>query len=109
MTLTLRLHTIARCLPRQMTIMADQRARDGVLVEFASAVSAVQCAVDLQQAMESANRKLPHDRQIVLRVGLNLGDVVFEGDDLYGDGSDAPTSMRATTSERWARCERRFA
>src|SRR5215471_10086889 len=48
---------------------------DGVLVEFASAVSAVQCAVDLQQAMAASNRELSEDRQIMLRIGINLGDV----------------------------------
>jgi adenylate cyclase len=61
-------------------------AGDGVLVEFASAVSAVQCAVDLQQAMSVANRDVEDDRRIVLRIGLNLGDVMVEGGDLYGDG-----------------------
>src|SRR5215471_3329182 len=59
---------------------------DGVLVEFASAVHAVQCAIDLQQGMTAANAKLPADRRIVLRVGVNLGDVMVEGSDLYGDG-----------------------
>src|SRR6516164_5889162 len=51
---------------------------DGVLVEFASAVSAVQCAVDLQEAMDSANASLAEDRRIILRIGLNLGDVIVE-------------------------------
>jgi adenylate cyclase len=59
---------------------------DGVLVEFASAVNAVTCGVELQQAMGSANGGLPEDRRIVLRVGVNLGDVMVEGSDLYGDG-----------------------
>jgi class 3 adenylate cyclase len=59
---------------------------DGVLVEFASAVSAVQCAIDLQQAMAVSNRELSDDRQIMLRIGINLGDVIVEGSDLYGDG-----------------------
>jgi TolB-like protein/Tfp pilus assembly protein PilF len=59
---------------------------DGVLVEFASAVSAVQCGVDLQQAMAASNRGLSDDRQIMLRIGINLGDVMVEGGDLYGDG-----------------------
>ena len=61
-------------------------AGDGVLVEFASAVNAVECAVELQQAMASANRDVPEAQQIVLRVGVNLGDVMVEGSDLYGDG-----------------------
>ena len=59
---------------------------DGVLVEFASAVDAVQCAVDLQHGMAAANKDQPEDRHLVLRVGVNLGDVMVEGSDLYGDG-----------------------
>jgi adenylate cyclase len=59
---------------------------DGVLVEFASAVDAVECAVQLQAAMAAANRDVPQDRHIVLRVAINLGDVTVEGSDLYGDG-----------------------
>src|SRR5215469_8333876 len=61
-------------------------AGDGVLVEFGSAVNAVQCAIDLQKGMSAANAELPPDRHIVLRVGVNLGDVMVEGSDLYGDG-----------------------
>jgi class 3 adenylate cyclase len=59
---------------------------DGVLVEFASAVNAVACAVALQTAMAKANDHRPEDRRIDLRIGVNLGDVVVEGGDLYGDG-----------------------
>lgn len=58
---------------------------DGVLVEFASAVNALRCALDLQKRMEEANEKLS-DRQIVLRIGVNLGEVVGEGSDIFGDG-----------------------
>jgi TolB-like protein/predicted Zn-dependent protease len=61
-------------------------AGDGVLVEFASAVHAVQCAIDLQRGMNAANNELPAHRCIVLRIGVNLGDVIVEGSDLYGDG-----------------------
>jgi adenylate cyclase len=59
---------------------------DGVLVEFGSAVNAVQCAVELQKRMALAGHGLADDRRIVLRIGINLGDVVVEGGDLYGDG-----------------------
>src|SRR5262249_9810822 len=59
---------------------------DGVLVEFASAVNAVQCAIDLQLDMAATNADEPEDRHIVLRIGVNLGDVMIEGSDLYGDG-----------------------
>ncbi len=59
---------------------------DGVLVEFASAVNAVTCAVELQKAMAEASDGLPMHRRIDLRIGINLGDVVVEGGDLYGEG-----------------------
>jgi adenylate cyclase len=61
-------------------------AGDGVLAEFSSAVNAVQCAVELQRDMGSANLDEPENRRIVLRIGVNLGDVIVEGSDLYGDG-----------------------
>jgi adenylate cyclase len=58
---------------------------DGILVEFGSAVNAVQCAVELQHRMAASNGDLPKARHIILRVGVNLGDVMVEGGDLYGD------------------------
>src|SRR5262249_51443749 len=68
---------------------------DGMLVEFASAVDAVECAVQLQEAMQAANSGLPEDRRIVLRVGINLGDVIVEGSDLYGDGVNVAARLEA--------------
>jgi TolB-like protein/class 3 adenylate cyclase len=59
---------------------------DGALVEFGSAVDAVQCAVALQDAFAGANAETPDERRIVLRIGLHLGDVMVDGSDLYGDG-----------------------
>jgi TolB-like protein len=63
---------------------------DGVLIEFASAVAAVQCAVELQQAIAAANAANDpndnNDKKVLLRIGVNLGDVLVEGSDLYGDG-----------------------
>jgi TolB-like protein/class 3 adenylate cyclase len=61
-------------------------AGDGVLVEFGSAVNAVLCAIDLQNRMKTANARVPEDRRIILRIGVNLGDIMVEGGDLYGDG-----------------------
>jgi adenylate cyclase len=63
-----------------------KRIGDGMLVEFGSAVDAVECAVELQKAMAAANEDNPADRRIVLRIGVNLGDVMVDGSDLYGDG-----------------------
>ena len=59
---------------------------DGVLVEFASAINAVQCAIELQNGMAAANGGEAEGPQIVLRVGVNLGEVMVESSDLYGDG-----------------------
>src|SRR5215831_18758065 len=68
---------------------------DGVLVEFSSAVNAVQCAVDLQHGMAEANAGQPDDRHIVLRIGVNLGDVLVEGSDLYGEGVNIAARLEA--------------
>jgi adenylate cyclase len=59
---------------------------DGILAEFPSAVEAVECAVEIQEAMAERNADLPGERQMAFRIGINVGDVVVEGDDLYGDG-----------------------
>ncbi len=59
---------------------------DGMLVEFASVVDAVRCAVDVQRGMIARNAEAAPDRRIEFRVGVNLGDVIVDGDDIYGDG-----------------------
>ena len=59
---------------------------DNVLAEFASVVDAVQCAVDIQREIESHNAGLPDSRRMRFRIGINLGDIIVEGDRLYGDG-----------------------
>jgi adenylate cyclase len=66
---------------------------DGALVEFSSAINAVQCAVELQQEMAAANAALPEGQHIVFRIGVNLGDVMVEGSDLYGDGIIVATRL----------------
>ncbi len=59
---------------------------DGTLMEFGSVVDAVRFAVDVQQAMAERNAKVPEDRWIAYRIGINIGDIIVEGDDIYGDG-----------------------
>ena len=59
---------------------------DGMLVEFASVVDAVACAVNLQRNMSRRNAGVPHDKQIVFRIGINVGDIIIDGDDIFGDG-----------------------
>ena len=59
---------------------------DNVLAEFASVVDAVQSAVDIQRELQSRNAELPLSRRMRFRIGINLGDVIVEGERLYGDG-----------------------
>ncbi len=59
---------------------------DGVLAEFPSAVEAVQCAVEIQHALAQRNADIPEDKRMTYRIGINLGDIIVEGDDIYGDG-----------------------
>jgi class 3 adenylate cyclase len=59
---------------------------DGALVEFASVVDAVECAVAIQRAIAELNAGIPEDRRIVFRIGINVGDIIIEGEDIYGDG-----------------------
>jgi adenylate cyclase len=68
---------------------------DGMLVEFASVVDAVRCAVAVQQAMPERNTGVGADNRIELRIGINLGDVIVEGDDLYGDGVNIAARIEA--------------
>ena len=68
---------------------------DGALVEFPSAVDAVQHAIDVQQAMVQRNEAEPEGRRIVLRMGINLGDVIVDGDDIYGDGVNIAARLEA--------------
>src|SRR6266851_4165824 len=58
---------------------------DGLLVEFPSVVDAVRCAVELQRGMTERNADVPIPERIEFRVGINLGDIIFEGDDIFGD------------------------
>ena len=59
---------------------------DGTLVEFASVVDAVECAAELQRGMAERNADEAEETRIVFRIGINLGDIIVEGDDIYGDG-----------------------
>src|SRR5262245_5312219 len=59
---------------------------DGILIEFPSVVDAVRCALDMQRGMDGRNVDVPTEQRIEFRVGINLGDVMVEGDDLLGDG-----------------------
>jgi adenylate cyclase len=59
---------------------------DNLLAEFASVVDAVKCAVEIQEELRGRNAGLPEERRMEFRIGINLGDVIEEGDRIYGDG-----------------------
>ena len=72
--------------------IAEHRGRifklmgDGLLAEFASVVDAVQCAVEMQESMAARNAGIEEDRRIVFPIGINMGDIIVEDEDIYGDG-----------------------
>ena len=59
---------------------------DGLLVEFPSVVDALRCAVEVQREMAGRNARVPEDRRIAFRIGIHVGDIVFDHDDIFGDG-----------------------
>src|SRR5215469_3909856 len=81
--------------------IAEHRGRivkttgDGLLIEFASVVDAVRCAVAVQQAMPERNTGVAAENRIEWRIGINLGDVIVEGDDLFGDGVNIAARIEA--------------
>src|ERR1700682_1797528 len=81
--------------------IAEHRGRivkttgDGMLVEFASVVDAVRCAVAVQQGMAERNADVPAERRIEYRIGINLGDIISDEDDIYGDGVNVAARLEA--------------
>jgi adenylate cyclase len=68
---------------------------DGMLVEFASAVDAVRCAVEIQRGMAERNEGVPPDKRLEFRIGINVGDIIGVGDDIYGDGVNVAARLEA--------------
>src|ERR1700755_2319949 len=81
--------------------IAEHRGRivkttgDGMLVEFASVVDAVSCAVNIQRNMVERNADVPEDKQIVFRIGINIGDIIIDDDDIFGDGVNIAARLEA--------------
>jgi adenylate cyclase len=67
---------------------------DGLLVEFPSVVNAVACAAEVQRGMRDRNARVPQDRRIEFRIGVNLGDVIIEGEDIFGDGVNVAARLQ---------------
>src|SRR5713226_9702280 len=70
-------------------------AGDSVLAEFASVVNAVQCAVEIQTTLKAENANLPPDRRMEFRIGVNLGDVMVDGEQIYGDGVNVAARLES--------------
>src|SRR6516164_623860 len=68
---------------------------DGMLVEFGSVVDAVRCAVEIQRGMIDRNAEIPEDKRIKFRIGINLGDVIVEPEDIFGDGVNIAARLEA--------------
>jgi TolB-like protein/class 3 adenylate cyclase/Tfp pilus assembly protein PilF len=83
--------------------IAEHRGRvvkntgDGFLAEFASVVDAVRCAVEVQRGMADRNDETPEDKRITFRIGVNLGDVIVEEHDIFGDGVNVAARLEALT------------
>jgi adenylate cyclase len=71
---------------------------DGALVEFASAVDAVRCAIEIQRAMAARNATIPEDRRVEFRIGINVGDIIIDEGDIYGDGVNIAARLEAIAS-----------
>src|SRR5258708_26309930 len=86
--------------------IAEHRGRivkttgDGMLVEFASVVDAVRCAVAVQREMAARNADIPAERRIEFRIGINLGDIISDDNDIYGDVVNVPARLAAAAEPR---------
>ena len=67
---------------------------DGLLLEFPSVVNAVRCAVEVQTAMADRTAGIAEDRRIAFRIGINIGDIIVEGDDIFGDGVNVAARLQ---------------
>jgi adenylate cyclase len=68
---------------------------DGLLLEFPSVVDAVRCTIDVQRAIFERNSDIPTDERIEFRIGINVGDIIVDGDDIYGDGVNVAARLEA--------------
>jgi len=73
---------------------------DNILAEFSSVVDAVNCAVEIQRDLAERNAELPENRRMQFRIGLNLGDVIEDGDRIYGDGVNIAARMESIADIR---------
>jgi TolB-like protein/Tfp pilus assembly protein PilF len=95
----LKAHRLALIDPK----IAEHRGRivkttgDGMLVEFASVVAAVRCALDIQRGMTERNGEVPREKQIQFRIGINVGDIIIEDQDIFGDGVNVAARLEGVS------------
>jgi adenylate cyclase len=77
---------------------------DGILVEFSSAIQAVACALDIQKAMSERNRDVLPNRRIDFRIGINIGDIIIDSDDVFGDGVNIAARLESWQSQAAFTC-----
>src|SRR5258706_7137164 len=75
---------------------------DGMLVEFASAVDAVRNAVEIQRSMAEQNTALPQNQRIEFRIGIHVGDIIFDDNDIFGDGVNIAARLEGIAEPGWA-------
>ena len=87
--------------------IAEHRGRifkttgDGALVEFASAVDATRCAIEIQHAMAERNAAIPEDSRIEFRIGINVGDIIIDDADIFGDAVNIAARVRVHRRTWW--------
>ncbi len=95
------LHTLNACREVIDALIHQHRGRivgtagDSVLAEFASVIDAVRCAVEIQQQLKTRNADLPAQRRMEFRIGINLGDVMVDGEQIYGDGVNVAARLQS--------------
>jgi class 3 adenylate cyclase len=88
------------------SLIAQHRGRfvnsagDSILAEFVSVVNAVQCAVAIQSTLRAENAEVPPEKRMQFRIGVNLGDVMVEDEQISGDGSTSPRAWRTLRGQR---------
>ena len=79
---------------------------DGFFVEFSSIVDAVKCAVEIQRIIEAKQVDVPKDRRIYYRIGINLGEIIEDEGDIFGDGVNVAARIEGLAPPRWPLCRR---
>jgi len=80
---------------------------DGILIEFPSVLDAVRCAVDVQRGMTVRNAEIPANQRIEFRIGINVGDIIIDGDDIFGDGVNVAARLEAPSDPGGIRISRK--